>query len=1227
MFKQKRLTVLSMAVVLALLVAAVMPFAALADDVAPPPTEAPVVDVAPTEEPVVDAAPTEEPVVDLAPTEAPVVDVAPTEVPVMDVAPTEEPVVDLAPTEEPVVEVAPTDVPVVDAAPTEEPVVEVAPPTESVSDVVAALAEANAVLVDADGNPIPMASQEAAEALTALDPYIVRAGVTHRFLTDCTGQPVDANNTCTVSTTPIQAAIDFAFAGETVNVEAGTYNENVIIAKQLVLTGLGAGATTTSFTLNNGASVTGSSNIFAPLVNVNAGAKIQDGILLASPGGTVNVAAGTYVWAGAITIDKSLTIQGAGREDTIVQRAGTPGTYDNVFDITAASDVTISDMTVGYETLLPVTPTTPLGGYVIAHGGGYSPTNKLTIDNVAFDGGRSAILSSGTGLVVQNSLFTGEWLRGAIRPTETGFLITNNNFQEVHYQFGPVTLEGGAVEGEISYNTMANGAIPGYFKTAGYVFTIEVYTNATGSANLIIKNNDFDAVYPPSPGLNQSGNPMRPMGIYFEGAGYDGSKVFVQDNTFTGYSNYYAVYLPGTTTVTGNTFTNNRNQVSLYAAVGGIPDTAISDVLTSNTFDRAVTVKYPDNSLRPTIYGTIQGAINAASEGDTINVAAGTYNETVTFDNTTPGNLTISGDPADRPVIDGGIKFANTIPINGITLENLYFQGTARPTNERIFWNANTAAINNFSMDNSVLDGEGVDDRHGISGNLFGGSFSITNTEFKNIYGFAVMDIDSSSDYSPWGGNGLPLTTVTFANNNIHDVDGSIALRGHTPNRTTLVNVYGNNWNGIGGNVPGTDDQWAAIEINHAEQANVYDNTITHVAQGIWGDGQAIQLWDVGTLDVHDNVFTDNYQGIFVYGGSAGGDYGGPWAVPGGSIYNNEFQGNTQYGISIDSNATGGPLDAENNWWGCAAGPGQPGCDTVSAQVDYTPWLTVPVGQTDTDGDGIQDATDNCATAANADQTNSDGDGLGNACDLTPNGDTDGDGVDNAVDNCPTAANANQADTDGDGLGNACDTTPNGDTDGDGVDNAVDNCPTVANADQVDFDSDGLGNACDLTPNGDPTPHDGTTTISGTTLSPLLIPVTGGEQVALNTTASTTLQLPGGNQVSIDSGVGTTASVTAEDETSLPATVPSGNTFVSAMKVDVMNGGTAVTTLPAGTTMEVSFVIPSSFAAGQTFSILYWNPALNGGLGDWEVVPATVTSDGHVVATVNFTGTFVLVTP
>jgi hypothetical protein len=117
---------------------------------------------------------------------------------------------------------------------------------------------------------------------------------------------------------------------------------------------------------------------------------------------------------------------------------------------------------------------------------------------------------------------------------------------------------------------------------------------------------------------------------------------------------------------------------------------------------------------------------------------------------------------------------------------------------------------------------------------------------------------------------------------------------------------------------------------------------------------------------------------------------------------------------------------------------------------------------TDSDGDGIVDANDNCPGVANPRQRDRDGDGIGNACDDDGGGgnDRDGDGVRNAMDNCPDATNANQGDLDADGTGDACDS----DRDGDTVPNITDNCPNRANPGQADADQDSIGDVCDATP-------------------------------------------------------------------------------------------------------------------------------------------------------------------
>ena len=101
---------------------------------------------------------------------------------------------------------------------------------------------------------------------------------------------------------------------------------------------------------------------------------------------------------------------------------------------------------------------------------------------------------------------------------------------------------------------------------------------------------------------------------------------------------------------------------------------------------------------------------------------------------------------------------------------------------------------------------------------------------------------------------------------------------------------------------------------------------------------------------------------------------------------------------------------------------------------------TAGMAQSDADGDGINDDTDNCPQLANTDQADRDNDGIGDVCDPQDDTDTDGDGIRDDADNCALTANPDQADQDGDGLGDACEN----DTDGDGLADASDDCPTEA---------------------------------------------------------------------------------------------------------------------------------------------------------------------------------------
>jgi hypothetical protein len=170
MSRQKIFTPLSLAVFLALLVAAVTPLAALAQDEAPPQPDAPVVVV---EEPVA-----------------------------------EEPAVEESAAEEIIV-----------------------------SEVLEQLPEdTGLVVLDEEGEVLPLASTEAAEVIAAPDPYFTVGGVTYRFF-GAAGACGVTPNCWDGSATPIQDAIDYLSTilkaspdNGNVYVEAGTYSEDVYVS-------------------------------------------------------------------------------------------------------------------------------------------------------------------------------------------------------------------------------------------------------------------------------------------------------------------------------------------------------------------------------------------------------------------------------------------------------------------------------------------------------------------------------------------------------------------------------------------------------------------------------------------------------------------------------------------------------------------------------------------------------------------------------------------------------------------------------------------------------------------------------------------------------------------------------------------------------------------------------------------------------------------------------------
>jgi len=201
-------------------------------------------------------------------------------------------------------------------------------------------------------------------------------------------------------------------------------------------------------------------------------ATITYAISQAFAGNTIEIAAGTYTEAG-ITVDKNLTITGAGASSTIVQAATAPDTAsDRVFYINSGVTATIEDLTIE-------------NGKVIGFGGGVYNLGILTLDGVTVSGNFATngggLNNFGGPVVLNNSTVSGN-----SASTSGGGLFNNST----------VTLNNSIVSGNSGVNggglfnngavTLNDSTVSGNSATYGggiYAGGTVTLNNSTVSAN------------------------------------------------------------------------------------------------------------------------------------------------------------------------------------------------------------------------------------------------------------------------------------------------------------------------------------------------------------------------------------------------------------------------------------------------------------------------------------------------------------------------------------------------------------------------------------------------------------------------------------------------------------------------------------------------------------------------------------------------------------------------
>ncbi len=389
---------------------------------------------------------------------------------------------------------------------------------------------------------------------------------------------------------------------------------------------------------------------------------------------------------------------------------------------------------------------------------------------------------------------------------------------------------------------------------------------------------------------------------------------------------------------------------------------------------------------------TISAALTAASAGDTILVAPGTYKEDVVI--TKPIALlgSFHSSVIDASGLANGI-FVNgmsappkigisNVTISGFTVRNANFEGILVANATDVSLTGNLVTDNNKSLDISAGTCDKLPAFETNEGDDCGEGIHLMGT-----YHVSVVDNDVA-----YNSGGILLTDETGPNqgnlisgNNVHDnpYDCGITLASHGP-ATSSPLPYGVSGNTISHNVsshngyqvpgagagvgifapfPGTTDAGNFVidnvlrdnglpgvtMHNHAAApspappVNMNDNVI--VGNEIFGNGAdtedavtsgptGINLFSVAPVSgtvVSQNVI--GQESIDVAFNAPSGQM---------NVHLNNFDGR---GTGVD-NIGAATIDATENWWNCPLGPGtNHGCAAVAGTgVASSPWLTAPYG-------------------------------------------------------------------------------------------------------------------------------------------------------------------------------------------------------------------------------------------------------------------------------------------
>lgn len=390
--------------------------------------------------------------------------------------------------------------------------------------------------------------------------------------------------------------------------------------------------------------------------------------------------------------------------------------------------------------------------------------------------------------------------------------------------------------------------------------------------------------------------------------------------------------------------------------------------------------------------GSIGAAVNAASPGDLIQVAAGTYQEAVTIQK----SLTLNGASPQSTIIDAtglsnGIFIdgtaaapntgVNNVSVSGFTIQNANFEGILVANAAFVTISGNTLTGNDralvyspsgskcpgipaFETASSFDCGEAIHlsgaQNSTVSGNFVannGGGILLSDDTGQTADNLITLNIILNNPYDcgvalashpPASITGASAPLGVFRNTvaaNIADHNGlsqtgaGVGMFGFSAGATVSGNV-------ISSNVL-TNNRYPGVAIHgHSTGTSAGENFDNNTIMGNWIAGNMADTADTVTPDTAGiNIFSAYpINGLTIIQNTISQEaiaivVNAPGAV---NIHLNNFDNDQRIGI-LNLTSTG--VNANLNWWNCPSGPGGPGCTTISGpSVGSAPWMTAPAG-------------------------------------------------------------------------------------------------------------------------------------------------------------------------------------------------------------------------------------------------------------------------------------------